>query len=295
MSQTLSPETKRPYGLKKTCRIWGVSRASLYRQQGRDPSYSPQKRGPKPLIGEEEVLTQIRATITASPFSGEGHRKIHARVKQKGLRVGRNRILRIMRENQLLSPHRRIYRAPNPHEGKIVTDAPNMMWGSDGTKVRTVDDGWVWIFSVAEHWNTECLGWHVCKVGDRFAALEPVAQAVKGVYGSLDKGVAKGLKIRIDNGSQYTSDYFLQQLAYWGIESSFGLVRQPETNGVAERFHRTFKEQIIEGRVFKSIEELKDAMRQFIKLYNEEWLVAKRGYISPVEARRDYAKLQVVA
>jgi len=169
------------------------------------------------------------------------------------------------------------------------------MWGSDGTKVRTVDDGWIWIFSVAEHWNTECLGWHVCKVGDRFAALEPVSQAIKKTYGSLSKGAAAGLKLRIDNGSQYTSDYFLQQVNYWGIEESFGLVRQPETNGVAERFHRTLKEQAIEGKVFRNVAEVREAVGQFVSLYNEKWLVAKRGYQSPLEARRNYVKLMRVA
>ncbi len=60
------------------------------------------------------------------------------------------------------------------------------MGGSDGTKVRTVDDGLIWIFGVADHWNTECLGWNVCKVGDRFANFEPISQAVKTIYGCLN-------------------------------------------------------------------------------------------------------------
>jgi len=139
------------------------------------------------------------------------------------------------------------------------------------------------------------MGWHVCKIGDRFAALEPVTKAVKSRYGSLEKGISKGLKLRIDNGSQYTSDYFLQQVAYWGIESSFGLVRQPETNGVAERFNRTLKEQVIEGRIFKNVDEVREAVGQFVEVYNEQWLVAKRDYQSPLEARRNYEKLKGAA
>ena len=101
-----------------------------------------------------------------------------------------------MKENNLLSPHRGLS-SQDPHDGKITTDAPNVMWCSDGTKIFTRDDGWVWVFSVEEHWNAECLGWHVCKVGDRFAALEPVSQGVKRVYGSMGKGIAAGLKLRI--------------------------------------------------------------------------------------------------
>ena len=68
-----------------------------------------------------------------------------------------------MRENNLLSPHRCRRRGGNPHDGEIITHAPNLMWGTDGVRVFTVDDGWGWIFTAVEHWNAECVGWHVCK------------------------------------------------------------------------------------------------------------------------------------
>lgn len=291
MGQTISPTTKRAYGIKRICQAWDISRSRIYRKQKQQLA----KRGPKPLIEENALLAMIHEDIERSPFKGEGHRKIHARLKRRGKVVGRNRVLSVMRKNNLLSPNRSRYKPPNPHDGRITTDAPDVMWGSDGTKIRTVDDGWVWVFSVADHWNTECLGWHVCKKGDRFAALEPVSQAVKRVYGSLGKKVAVGTKLRIDNGSQYTSDYFLQQIRYLGIQDSFGLVRQPETNGVAERFHRTLKEQIFEGRSFKNVDEVREAVRQFVEIYNQQWLVAKRGYQSPIEARLNYNKLSRVA
>jgi transposase InsO family protein len=244
---------------------------------------------------EKELLIKIHEDINSSPFHGEGHRKIHARLRRQGTKVGRNRVLKVMRNHQLLSPHRSAYRPPHSHDGQIITDKPNEMWCTDGAKVLTVEDGWVWVFSVTEHWNAECLGWHVCKRGDRFAALEPVSQAVKQIYGALDKGIAAGLKLRIDNGSQYTSDYFHEQLAYWGIESSFGLISQPETNGVAERFNRTLKEQILAGRVFKNIAEVREAVKRFVALYNAQWLVEKLGYQSPLEARQNYFKLRGAA
>lgn len=290
MSQAISPTTGKPYGLKRVCEVWDIARCSFYRK-----CRTPEKRGPKPIVEEKILLEKIQKDLQTTPFRGEGHRKVHARLKREGIRAGRNRILRVMKENHLLSPHRSAYNPPNPHDGQITTDAPNVMWGSDGTKVKTVEDGWVWIFTVAEHWNTECLGWHVCKVGDRFAALEPVMQAMRNVYGSLSEGIARGLKLRIDNGSQYTSDYFLQQVRYWGVESSFGLVRQPETNGVAEKFHRTLKEQVIEGRVFNTVDEVRRAVKLFVEVYNEKWLVAKREYQSPLEARQNYEKLRGVA
>jgi len=294
MGQAKSPATNKTYGLTRVCAVWGISRASVYRRQNQ-PTQERGRRGPKPTVDTPALLEHIRTDITNSPFRGEGHRKVHARLRRTGVRVGRNRVLDVMRENHLLSPHRSQYRPANPHDGRIITDAPNEMWGSDGTKVKTVDEGWVWVFSVTEHWNSECMGWHVCKIGDRFAALEPVTQAIRNAYGSLDKDVAKGLKLRIDNGSQYSSDYFLQQLAYLGIQSSFGLVKQPETNGVAERFHRTLKDQILDGRIFRNADEVREAVGQFVNVYNEQWLVAKRDYQSPLEARRNYVRLRGAA
>ena len=292
MSQTISPSSGVRYGLKRVCAIWEVSRSTYYareKQQSRPKENSPRKPGPKPMVTDNDLLLSIKEDLNSSPFRGEGHRKVHARLTRRKVTAGRNRVLRVMRENSLLSPHRN-RREPQGHDGRIITDQPNQMWCSDGTKLLTVEDGWVWLFSVEEHWNGECLGWHVCKVGDRFAALEPVMQAVRKTHGSTAKGVASGLMLRIDNGTQYTSDYFLKQIGYLGIQSSFGVVRQPQTNGVAERFNSTLKDQILDGGVFRTIDEVREAVGSFVALYNERWLLQKLGYKSPLEARQEYQK-----
>ena len=92
--------------------------------------------------------------------------------------------------------------------GEIITHAPNLMWGTDGVRVFTVDDGWGWIFTAIEHWNAECVGWHVCKRGDRFAALQPISMGLARLYASTSAGAARGLALRMDHGSQYLSDHF---------------------------------------------------------------------------------------
>lgn len=65
------------------------------------------------------------------------------------------------------------------------------MWGTDGARVCTVDEGWVWIFVAVEHWNAECVGWHVCKQGTRYAAMEPVAQGLLALSGPLPRTPAE--------------------------------------------------------------------------------------------------------
>jgi transposase InsO family protein len=152
--------------------------------------------------------------------------------------------------------------------------------------VFTVDDGWGWIFTAVEHWNAECVGWHVCKRGDRFAAAQPISMGLANLHGSTAIGVARGLSLRMDHGTQYLSEYFTKQIAYWGIRPSYAFVEQPQTNGVAERFNRTLKEQIIHGRIYRNLDELRDAVRQFVKRYNAQWLVEKNGYLSPNQARQ---------
>ena len=285
MSCKTSAFTKCKYGLKRVCKVWEISRATAYRN-ARETQTNSMKRGPKPATSDLQLIEFIRKDIKDSPFQGEGHRKVHARLRlRKKIIVGRQRVLRLMREHRLLSPYRTIRGKAKKHDGRITTDKALEMWGTDGAKILTVKDGWVWFFGILEHWNAECLGWHVSKRGDRFAALEALNMAVKERYKSVNKQVACGLKLRMDHGSQFTSDHFLNQVRYLGIVPSMGYVKEPETNGVIERFHRTLKEQIIHGHVYETIGDLQKKVREFIEKYNKHWLLKKLGYLSPKEAR----------
>ena len=291
MSAATSPGTGLAYGLQRVCAAWGFARSSFYamksRQQATAERPPAKRRGPKPSISDEALLVAIEADLEASPWEGEGHRKVWARLRVcRGIRVSRKRVLRVMRENNLLSPHRCRRRGGNPHVGEIITHAPNLMWGTDGVRVFTVDDGWGWIFTAIEHWNAECVGWHVCKRGDRFAALQPISMGLARLYASTSAGAARGLALRMDHGSQYLSDHFTNQIKFWGIQPSYAFVEQPQTNGVAERFNRTLKEQIIHGRIYRNIAELRNAVRGFVEQYNAQWIVEKNGYLSPAQARQ---------
>ena len=80
------------------------------------------------------LLEQIRAVLSASPFHGEGHRKAWARLRVGGIRTSLRRVLRLMRENDLLAPGRvGRPRGPRNHDGTIIPDDVNTMWGTDMT------------------------------------------------------------------------------------------------------------------------------------------------------------------
>jgi len=300
MSGTVSCATDRPYGVKLVCHTWKQPRSSYYahRQVSGLPVKltQPGKRGPKTALSDGELLELIRADLQTSPFQGEGHRKVWARLRVRdGVKVGRRRVLRLMRENNLLSPYRGRRGNQRLHQGEIITQAPNLMWGTDGAKVFTVEEGWGWLFVAVEHWNAECLGWHVCKQGTRFAALEPMSQGLMATAGSVAADAGRGLSLRMDHGTQYLSDHFLNQLKYWGINPSFAFIEQPQTNGVAERFIRTLKEQVIYGRVFQNLQEVREAVRRFVNTYNREWPLEKNGFLSPWQVKAQWLAQDSIA
>jgi putative transposase len=288
MSEKASPQTHLRYGVEMVCKVWNFPRSSFYHSRKTSQKVKD-KRGKRPKVSDDELLKAIVDDISNSHFHGEGHRKVHARLKRfQELAVGRNRVLKAMKTNNLLSPYRCEQGKGKPHDGRISTDDPNVMWGTDAAKVFTLEDGWVWFFGVIEHWNAECLGWHVTKKGDRFAAIEALTQAIENVFEKSQQGVARGLKLRVDHGSQFLSEGFMNQAHHWGISVSKGFVREPETNGVIERFHRTFKEQIVHGRQYHSVEDFRKEVSSFISKYNRNWLLEKLDYHSPTEARRMY-------
>ena len=91
------------------------------------------------------------------------------------------------------------------------------------------------------------------------------------------------------------SGYFQKQLKVFGMTPSFAFVREPETNGVAERFIRTLKEQIVFGRIYQGIEEVRAAVRTYFDRYNQHWLLEKNGYQSPAEARRTWMARRITS
>jgi putative transposase len=287
-----SPATGRRYGVARVCRVWEVARSSFYAARRPEAETTTAavapvcRRGPKPALSDDALLVAIRADLRRSPWAGEGHRKVWARLRaMDGVRVSRKRVLRLMRDNALLSPHRARRRTDTAHDRHIVTAAPNLMWATDATQITTVQDGKVWLFGVAEHWNAELLGWHVAKHGTRFEAIQALGMAVRQQFGHLGAGAARGPALRHDHGSNFMADAFQKQIRFWGMAPSDAFVGEPATNGVIERLFRTLKEQVVHGRIYQTIEEVRDTVRAFVARYNAEWLIEKNGHRSPNAAR----------
>ncbi|WHZ20984.1 MAG: Mobile element protein [Nitrospira sp.] len=290
MSHTPSPSTQRPYGVVRVCQEWGLSRSTCDQQcpRAKTPPATPSKRGPKTLSPDTVLTEYIRQVLVTSPFLGEGHRKVWARLRARGIRTSKPRVLRLRRQANLLAPSRvpRVV-GPRGHDGTITTERPNQMWGTDATSTVTVEAGAVTVFVGVEHCTLEGSGIHAAKRATRFEALEPIRQGVRQQFGAVAAGIATGVQVRHDHGRQYMSDEFQTELRFLGITSSPAFVRAPEGNGGAERFIRTLKEQLLWVRTFQTVEELRQALLHWLRLYNEQWLVERQGFRSPAQVRRD--------
>jgi putative transposase len=234
--------------MARACRTWDLPRSTLYFQRQRrtipiEQRPRPKRRGPLGPCPDEDLVGHIRCILTESPFHGEGYRKVWARLRYQGLRASKERVRRLMREHGLQAPQRVGHpHGPKAHDGTIITESPDEMWGTDMTTTVTTGEGQVCVFVAVDHCTSECIGIHASKSGNRFEALEPLRQGVREHFGGFEREVAMGLAIRHDHGSAYMSDDFQQELIFLGMASSPSFVREPEGNGVAERFIRTLKQ-----------------------------------------------------
>jgi len=278
----------RPTALVSVCNELRIPRSTVYAQRDGGGSEPLQKRGPKPLVPDSDLLIAIREVLTDPPFMGEGYRKVHARLRYRGIHADVERIRLLMREHDLQAPGkpRRIL-GPRTHDGTIITLAPDEMWGTDATATMLLDGQQATIFGIYDHCTCELLGIHAALKADRYEAIVPLHQACRASFGGVGKALATGLKLRHDNGSQFISRAFQAELRFLGMDSSPSFVRAPEGNGCIERFWRTLKEQLLWIHTFANIEDLNQALQQFRDLYNHQWLIERHNHRPPALVRQD--------
>jgi hypothetical protein len=145
-------------------------------------------------------LAEIRRDLEESPFFGEGHRKVWARLRRQGIRTSRKRVLRLTREAGLLAPTPQVRRrSQRLHEGTITVDVPDTLWATDATEAWTRQEGRCAVFVIVDHASNE-VWYDAAKRMDRFAAADLLREVCAERFGSVKQAVAAGLALRYDGG-----------------------------------------------------------------------------------------------
>lgn len=277
-----SEATGKAFPVELLCRLCEVPRSSFYeyarqlRQQRVKQARDRKKPGPKMQVDDDELLLLVRQVLKQSCFHTEGTKKVHLRLRIMGIRASRERVNRVMRQAGLLSPQR-CARKDKPHDGTIIPDTINRLWGTDATMLQTAAGERLWLFALIDHYSNEILGWHIVPVGQgtRWAALEPVKQAVRRIFGRVEKAVCSDLALRHDWGPQYAAKAFSEELKFLGITNSPGFEHEPETNGVIERFFRTAKNEFLFLEHFDNLDHARERVSSWIEDYNTQWLIGR--------------------
>ena len=290
MSAATSPGTGLAYGLQRVCAAWGFARSSFYamksRQQATAERPPAKRRGPKPSISDEALLVAIEADLEASPWEGEGHRKVWARLRVcRGIRVSRKRVLRVMRENNLLSPHRCRRRGGNPHVGS--SPMPPTSCGA-----RTAFGCSRWTTAGAGYSPPSSIGTPSASAGmcaSEATASPPFSRSPWGLRGCMPRPppVRRGGWpcgwITAPSICRTTSP----------TRSSSGASSRPTPSSNSPRPTASPRGSIARSRNRSSMAastatfaELRNAVRGFVEQYNAQWIVEKNGYLSPAQARQ---------
>ena len=261
------------------CRVLGVSPSGYYASQARPVS---------PHARRDGVLAEQIATVHRASKRRYGSPRVYADLKASGVRVGRKRVARLMREKRLVALCRRRYRtttdskhsfpiAPNLLERDFTAHGPDESWVTDITFIWT-RQGWLYLAVILDVFSRRVVGWATGQHVDRHLALA-----------ALDMALAKrcprrGLVHHSDRGSTYASRDYRGALRSWGIKCSMSRKGDCWDNAVAESFFATLKREMEEIDSLESWAAANLSIGEYIDgFYNPQRRHSALNYCSPIE------------
>jgi transposase InsO family protein len=269
--------------VKTLCARHGVTRAGYYSFRRREPSLRAQK--------DERLLKRIRTVFEASEGT-YGSPRVHAVLRQAGLRLGRKRVARLMRSAALKARSARIYRRtpgtrrffaeiPNRVLG-INTTAPGQIWVGDVTYLRSAGR-WRYLAVVLDRHSRRVLGWSLRLRRDLTLTHAALNRAL------LRQPPQPGLIFHSDRGVEYSAYAFRTRLASLGIAQSMKRPREICDNAFVESFFHSLKADVIHGITFEDDRSLNRVVRRYVRRYNCTRLHSSLGYRSPINYERNAA------
>lgn len=259
------------------CRLLGVSRSAYY--QWRSQPISAHQRA------DAKLLEQIR-TVHQSNRSLYGSPRVHAALRQQGVRVGRKRVARLMHEHRLRAKTHRRFTVTTRPASVVATCAdlvlrqfrveqPNRLWSSDITYIWTME-GWTYLAVVLDLFSRRVVGW---ELGSRLTddlVISALSRALE------HRDVNDGLVFHSDRGRQYTSEDFRQLLERHGLRQSWAF--SCYDNAVSESFMHTIKTEHLQFQRFETREAVRASIFNYIEVfYNRQRLHSTLNMLSPAQ------------
>ena len=229
-----------------------------------------------------------------------GSPRVTTELKEQGETVGHNRVARIMKENGVVGTPKKKFVvttdsehehpvAPNLLKRQFNPDAPNQVWVSDITYVRTYA-GWTYLATILDLFNRQVVGWS----HDTHMRAELVTEAFEMAW--LQRRPEPGLIFHSDRGVQYASKDFRDVLSRRGCIQSMSRKGDCWDNAVAESFFATIKRELLNRAIWMNRRSVRAAIHEYIEVfYNRKRRHSANGNLSPVEYERLYTGRGVVA
>ena len=271
--------------IRELCESAIVSRASYYR--------SWRRREPK----QEEVAMRDAIQRLALRDRHCGYRRIGRLLKREGWLVNHKRVLRLMREDNLLSIRRRrfVITTDSDHSWRVypnlarhvVLNGINQLWVSDITYVRLQRE-FIYLAVILDVYSRRVVGWSISRQLDSGFAVEALEAALK------QRQPQPGLIHHSDRGVQYASHNYVERLEANGVIISMSRPGNPYDNAWAESFMKTLKTEEVDGRRYRDLEHATSSIGTFIEeVYNQQRLHSALDYLSPMEFEAQIAKRAV--
>ena len=272
-------EKKVAFPIEPMCRVLGVSSSGYYAWQQR-PVSERDKADERLRVEVVAVHKRSRATY--------GSPRVHAELRARGMRVGRKRIERLMREKGIQARRKRRFRrttdsnhpnpvAPNVLARRFEPAAPNAVWVTDVTYVWT-DEGWLYLAIMLDLFARKVVGWATSAANDTALALAALEAALNA------RRPPPGLLHHSDRGSPYASSDYRAALKGRGIIASMSRTGDCWDNSVAESFFATIKAELIDVERFATRAAADAAIADYIEcFYNPQRRHSYLGFISPIE------------
>ena len=267
------------FAVERMCRALRVSRSGYY--SWRKNGVSRRSLSNRCLLEHIESIMQMSRMTYGSP-------RITAELNFRGINCGKNRVARIMRENDIIAKTKRKFKATtkskhnfpvasNVLAREFFADKPNHKWTSDITYVWT-HKGWLYLAVILDIYSRQIVGW---SMSDRLTK-ELVINALN--HAVTRRKPPPGMIFHSDRGSQFACGEFQNLLTKYGMIPSMSRAGDCYDNAITETFFGTLKTELTYFENYRSRNEAKRSIFEYIEVfYNRQRRHSALGYLTPAE------------